>query len=333
MDLENIIVSHLPQPQRRTMGGWISFNCPCCVVNGEPRNDTKGRGGIKMDGELISYHCFNCGFTASHRTGRIINKNFTLLLRQFGIPESDIKRMQLDAIRQKELVSGPSIFVSRTQVTRVPSFEDIELPEDCRSLEEWIHTEDPPEGAILAAKYLIDRGIYDYVDAYWSPDEQYSTRVIFPFFQGDRVVGFTARDFTGKAIRKYLANTHSGFLYNVEKVKGKKEKYLIVVEGVIDAAILDCCAIMTNEANDDQIDYINQFRGEVIVCPDRDKAGEKLINQAIENGWSVAFPEWENDIKDVSDAVQRYGKLYTLKSIIDGKISNSTKISVKMRLR
>ena len=42
--------------------------------------------------------------------------------------------------------------------------------------------------------------------------------------------------------------------------------------------------------------------------------------------------QWEDDIKDAADAIQRYGKLYTLKSIIDARISNNTKISVKMRI-
>ena len=104
------------------------------------------------------------------------------------------------------------------------------------------------------------------------------------------------------------------FLHNADKIK-TSHKYLIVCEGIIDAIALDCIAITSNEASQDQIDYINQFKGEVIVCPDRDKAGEKLIKQAQENGWSVSFPMWEDDIKDAADAIQRYGKLYTLKSI------------------
>ena len=43
---------------------------------------------------------------------------------------------------------------------------------------------------------------------------------------------------------------------------------------------------MSNEASKEQIDYINLFKGDIILSPDRDKAGQKLIKQAIENGWS-----------------------------------------------
>jgi len=169
------------------------------------------------------------------------------------------------------------------------------------------------------------------VDTYWSSAFGFKNRIIFPFTQGDRIVGYTGRDFTGKSESKYMTKQPKDFLYNSDKIKEDKE-YLIIVEGTIDAAVLDCVAIMSNEASQSQIDYINQFKGEVIVCPDRDNAGKKLIYQAQENGWSVSFPIWEEHIKDACDSVKEYGKLYTLKSIIDGRISNSTKISVKTRI-
>ena len=62
--------------------------------------------------------------------------------------------------------------------------------------------------------------------------------------------------------------------------------------------------------------------------PDKDKAGQRLIDDALEYGWAVSFPEWENDTKDVNDAVVRYGKLFTLKSIIDAKQTSSLKINL-----
>lgn len=331
MDLQQSLYNALPHQRRMASGGWLSFNCPCCVDNGEARNDTRMRGGIRHDDESISYHCFNCGFKASHKRGRVLNKKMLLLMRNLGIAESDIKRLQLDAIRDKELADGPTLFINKTQPTRVPSFPDCELPEGADSLDNILNTDAPDERVIMGAKYLIDRGIYDYIDAYWSPHAVFRNRVIIPFWQGDRIVGYTGRDFTGKSEAKYMNKSPKNFLYNVDAVKRNK-RYLIVTEGVIDAACLDGVGVMSNEASPAQIDYINQFQGEVIVSPDRDKAGERLIKQAIENGWSVSFPNWEDDIKDAADAVHKYGKLYTLKSIIDGRISNSTKINVRMRL-
>jgi hypothetical protein len=45
----------------------------------------------------------------------------------------------------------------------------------------------------------------------------------------------------------------------------------------------------------------------------------------------VSFPEWGEDIKDVNDAVKKYGRIYTLWSIINSKESNSLKIQLRMK--
>ena len=65
---------------------------------------------------------------------------------------------------------------------------------------------------------------------------------------------------------------------------------------------------------------------QIIVVPDRDKPGEKLINQAIEFGWGVAFPEWHEDVEDTADAVAKYGRLFTMKSILKSTETNKLKI-------
>lgn len=300
--------------------------------NGEPRPDTKMRGGIHLEDDMISYHCFNCGFIASHKNHRIINKKFLSFMRSLGIPDSDIKRLQLESIRDKELYEGPRVLSLKPKSIDIPSFPIVELPPNSCLLSDLLSEDSPPENAIYAAKYLLDRGIYDHVDAYWSSDLKFRKRVIFPYTQQGNIVGYAARDFTGNIDPKYIARAANGYLYNIDKIY-EDTKFLIVVEGIIDAAALDCVGVLTNEAGTQQIDYLNLYKGEIIVCPDRDKAGKKLAKQAIENGWSVSFPEWEPDIKDAADAVKRYGKYYTLKSIIDGRISNPTKINVKIRIK
>ena len=119
-------------------------------------------------------------------------------MRNLGIPESDIKRLQLNAIREKELADGPTLFISKTQTTRIPSFKECELPEGARLLEDILRDDEPDARVISAAKYLLYRGIYDFVDTYWSPHPVFRQRVIFPFYQGDRIIGYSGRDFTGK---------------------------------------------------------------------------------------------------------------------------------------
>jgi hypothetical protein len=67
---------------------------------------------------------------------------------------------------------------------------------------------------------------------------------------------------------------------------------------------------------------------EVIVIPDQDRAGLILIKQAIEYGWSVAFPTWDNDVKDCADAVQRYGRLFVTVDAIKTAQKGAIKIGV-----
>ena len=67
---------------------------------------------------------------------------------------------------------------------------------------------------------------------------------------------------------------------------------------------------------------------EIIVVPDRDKPGAKMIKAALTHGWSVSMPPWEDDIKDVADAMKRYGRLYTLTTILYYREHNEIKIQL-----
>ena len=70
----------------------------------------------------------------------------------------------------------------------------------------------------------------------------------------------------------------------------------------------------------------------VIVCPDRDKAGIELIDQALALGWEVSFPQWHVDCKDAADAVSKYGRLATVYSIMHSATGNKIKAQVKAKL-
>jgi DNA primase len=104
-----------------------------------------------------------------------------------------------------------------------------------------------------------------------------------------------------------------------------------VVEGPFDAMSVDGVAVLSNECSEIQADIIDSLAREVIVVPDKDKAGMKLIDDAIKFGWSVSFPVWQETCKDAAEAVSRYGKLFTLKSILEAKESSKLKIELLKR--
>jgi len=70
---------------------------------------------------------------------------------------------------------------------------------------------------------------------------------------------------------------------------------------------------------------------QIIFVPDRDESGLKLTDRALELGYSVSLPKWEKDIKDVNDAVVKYGKLPTLLSILQSATNSKIKIELRKR--
>jgi DNA primase len=75
---------------------------------------------------------------------------------------------------------------------------------------------------------------------------------------------------------------------------------------------------------------IRSLGRQVVVVPDQDRAGLGLIDRAVELGWSVSIPNWQ-DCKDTNDAVQRYGRLATLLSILENAESSRIKIELRKK--
>ena len=94
---------------------------------------------------------------------------------------------------------------------------------------------------------------------------------------------------------------------------------------------MDGCAIGGSEINDQQALLLNRLQKQIIVVPDRDKSGSKLVEQAIGYGWSVSMPEWSQDIIDVGDAVSKYGRLYALHSIVSASEDSALKIKLRAK--
>ena len=116
------------------------------------------------------------------------------------------------------------------------------------------------------------------------------------------------------------------FVYNLDAQK--KHDTVIVTEGQFDAIQVGGVALAGNTPNSTQCKIIEDLDKQIVLLPDFDKSGMDTVNVAVRNGWAVSFPEWEDDIKDASDAVQRYGRLFTVKSVLQSIETNATKIKI-----
>jgi hypothetical protein len=332
--IQNTILTSLPAGRKKTPSGWISFNAPCCVHNGETA-DKKKRGGIMTSADgTVSYHCFNCGFKASYVIGRKLAYKMRQFMSYIGVPEDTIRKLAIEAMREEE---GDAKYEKKKFVT----FKKKELPKHTRSLGEWLEeytvgtmTTEQQNKIDNLLNYLAGRGIgadwYDFMyssDKYWDVDK----RLLIPFYWRGDIVGFTGRMFEQSDKVKYYTDVQPGYVFNMD-AQDWTRKFVIVTEGPFDAITVSGVSILGSEINETQRELIDGLGRQVIVVPDRDAPGEKLINQAIEFGWSVAFPEWDKTVGDVADAVLKYGRLFTIQSILKTTESSKLKIDLKRKM-
>jgi len=318
--VSDLVMAYLPAKKKTTPSGWTSFNAPCCIHNGE-NADQRQRGGIITRDDTFSYHCFNCGFKASWQPGRNISYKMRKLLQWLNVPDNEINQLALNVLRFNDNVA-----VAQSDVS-LPQFDTVPLPNDARLI-----TDDPcDESRYLCEvkQYMRSREMWidqDY-EYYWSPNLLYRERVIIPFIYEGRTVGWTARKIN-EGNPRYLMESQPGYVYGLDQQRAEKI-FCIVTEGPIDAQYIEGCALMGSEISQQQALLLNRLNKDIIVVPDRDSKGQQLINQAVDLGWQVSMPEWSMDCKDIGDAVLKYGRLYTLYSIVTAAESSNLKIRLR----
>lgn len=328
--LTDYIRTLIPANWKSSPSGWTSGNCPMCITNGQSRPDTKSRGGFRFDDDKFQYNCFNCGYTTGWAPGKRISSRLKRLCNQFGADESDIQRLQLELMREDEV----SMLMAKQAKRNAPVIIDwapAQLPEGAEPISEY--SGEQTDAYLRAVEYLYNRG-FDVSDKrfYYSPASvpgRMKNRIILPFFYKQQVVGYTARWIGNppEGLPKYFnQQPKNNFVYGLDRQTADKE-IVIVTEGQLDAIVTDGVAIGSNNINIDQANIIDSLQKRVIILPDADKAGMEMVKAAIDRGWQVAFPEWDG-CKDASDAVKKYGRLFTVKSILESAVSNPTKIQV-----
>lgn len=318
------LLSYLPAKRKHTASGWVSVNAPCCVRNGESA-DRRQRGGLKITEQGWSWHCFNCGYTASFILGRTLSFKARRLLEWLGVPEEEIERVNLESLRHRS-VQGILDDRQRTaNAVQNIQFEDRELPEGFIIVDE--HTP-------VHWQYLRDRCIpQDYPmgmnggepNAKWTP----RPGIIIPFTYDGRVVGHTTRFLDDKNPR-YVHDMQPGYVFGTDLQRANWQ-HVLVMEGVFDALSISGLAVLHAEINDAQARLIRSLGKEITVVPDQDAAGMRLVDRALELGWAVSMPAWPEHVKDANDAVKQHGRLATLIHIMQARETSRIKIELRKK--
>lgn len=129
----------------------------------------------------------------------------------------------------------------------------------------------------------------------------FTRRILFPLWNVDgQVVGFSGRIYRNENSAKYI-NTKETLLfkkgqtlYNYHRAKdaSRKEKFLLVVEGQMDAirlytnGIKNVVALMGSSLTKEQLNLLRKLRVPIYLCLDNDRAGQSAmlsIGEALTN--------------------------------------------------
>ncbi len=317
------ILSYIPQKRKQTSSGWVSFNAPCCVHTGESA-DRRSRGGVKQQEDDWSYHCFNCGFTASFVPGRPVSYKARKLLGWLGVDPTDIERLNLESLKRKSLLdlTAERNTIKQTQI----DFDEKEVPEGVElidpELDQHKHYQEylDKRGIVLEYPFLVDkkRGPRD--------------RIVVPYTYKNRIVGHTSR-YLDSRTPKFINSQQPGYVFGYDLQKPNWTS-AIVVEGIFDALSISGLACMHETISKEQAQLLKQLKRRIIVVPDQDRAGLSIIDAAVEHKFEVSIPEWPEDVKDVNDAVVRFGVAHTLQQIHQNAERSKIKIEMfKKRLQ
>lgn len=303
---------------KSNVSGWITFDCPAC-------NDRRSRGGFLATASGgFRYHCFNGGCEyETQPTGWEPDKGLggrpRRLLHLLGGSAKDLPVSLLMRASDAYTQSGDKSDEAKEHP--VWNFPEMDLPEDCKDLTDL--SDDDNQADVL--EFVLNRlgtAVSDQLFL-WTP--KYKRSVIVPYVNFGKIVGWMSRTIDDKG---FFQKCGSEYIFNQDTLINDGRK-VIVHEGIFDAISTMGVSIRQGTPNSKQELLLNQCGRDIVVLPDFDRSGIGLIDVAERNGWYVSTPDWDKDVKDASEACARYGRLYTVHSIIENCHKNYMKARIK----
>ena len=305
----SLISRHFPLGKQSSKGFYL-LKCPVC-------QDSKVRAGFKFDGSGFGYNCFRgkCG----HRfrwLGGMPNENLTRKMDQLfsavGLREEDWMHLCFEDSGNPE------------EMVRVLAELKRELPEAFLPKGSTLLTDCDTENprTKMAIEFLLHRGIDPLCHPFYLTHDHpvrakgeldFRERIIIPFLQKGRTIFYQGRWYhpTIKCKGpKYLNSPNldrDQVFFNLDEIHRQVDTPLVVAEGVFDALMLNGISALSNVLTEEQIRILHQSPRRLIFVPDHDFAGQKMVDQAIQEDWDVSFPDW-GSCDDLGDAVAKYGK-------------------------
>lgn len=315
MDLESIIKKYVQLYQHPSKKGWYPVVCKVCKDHGK-----KGpRAAFHFQNGSVGYNCFNdpnCNASYDCNQNFPLSKSMERLLIAYNIPESEYEWINVEALSNEKTPTQ-----NKKQIKLIP--DEIQLQ---RFFVKMSEVDENDKWRIIAEDYLSSRGIdptsYPFYLSF--KDElphwkKWYGRLIIPIYDNNnRLIYYTGRALTD-AIKKYDSPPSTDkeiVCYGYDEIYKKTNDPLYIVEGFFDAFHINGVALFGNIISEGMLYHLNNCPKPKVVIPDKWGKGYNLALQGLKEGWSISTPDIGN-CKDINDAVVRFGRLYTMSSIIE----------------
>lgn len=325
--IEEVVKKYVAFPHG-TRNGWHPVYCEVCGDGSR----TKGpRGGWKFEGEDAGYNCFNCGVHGSFTPEEEypMSKDMKNILRSFGIPKKEYSKI-LFRIREGNQEFKPRERTEQDNLIDQLKSKAIEMPDFLDSLDQVLDTQVGKNALKLLEERCVDYKDYPFmisngVTKSKNPTDKANAkitvnRLVIPIYYKDILLMLQARDLTGKNKNKYInIGSSSNTVFGLDRLN-PNHKYVMVTESFWDAFHLQGVSVITNNISAFQIKLLDSVDKPKVVVPDRMGDYNTLANRGVAAGWGVSVPREFRNLKDVTDAIRKYGKLYALYTFMNNAV-------------
>lgn len=317
--IEELVRHYVPLVHGQA-NGWHRVYCEYCGDGSR----TKGpRGAWLFQDAMAAYHCFNNDCDGNFVPGRKEPCHGAMegILEAFGVPANEVKLLAFRNRNYKPENAGKSRVTPITAID-LPSYfyplakaaKDDPLAEKARRFlmdEKRIRPSSYP--FYLSTGELETDDVYEQAKA-----KSTKNRLIIPAFRGDEMIYYQARRLDGVDTNKYLScdKPRANIIYNMDRLYEDIKSPLFVLEGFFDAHHLNGVAVMENDLSSQQIELLDRSPREKVVVPDYHTDNNRLAQTAVRQGWAISKPNFGSEVKDVTEAVCKYGRLFVAHEIV-----------------
>ena len=271
--------------------------------------------------------CFNCHskFKYEEGTGKF-SKSTKHILNAFGVTEQDLQAITATLFFNKAEQSDKEITLESLKKVNLHTPE-IKFPS--RTFQLGAEGHDEIQEPLI--EYLLDRQV-DPLKFYFSLDPQHLRRVLIPFWRDQKLIYWQSRAIDRDVKPRYrnCSAAKDAIIYGYDRLFTYSEDPLFVTEGAFDAEVSDGICILGSSLNAAKIEVLHKTRRRIIFVIDRDSNGGDLGDEVLKQGWELTFVDPRAE--DVNDSVKKFGKLYTLYTLIKNATTKANVVESKMKL-